>query len=342
MADAGGGASLPKSVHEFWVLGLDRDSGDILWQTKVNEAVPHEGKHSTNSYCSGSPVTDGQHVYAFFGSFGLYCLDMQGQVVWERQLGKMKTRNSFGEGSSPALYEDKLVVIFDHEGDSFLEVMDANSGETVWRVDRSDPSGWTTPQVVKYGERVQVIINATTVRSYDLADGSVIWECGGQTGNPIPVPFIVDDLAICMTGFRTSACYAIPLDSQGDISETDKIVWNTREVGPYVPTGVAYKGTVYATKGSQPVLTALNVKTGDVVIDATRLEGIRTLYASMVAAQDHIYVTGREGTTLVLKQGDTFELVATNELGEPVDATPALAGNQIFLRGASHLYCFEN
>ena len=338
----GSRGSAPKSVNEFWVICLNRADGKEIWKKKVNEAVPHEGTHQTNTFCSGSPVTDGKHVYALFGSWGLYCLDMDGNLVWKRDLGKMRTRNSFGEGVSPALYEDHLVVNWDHEGQSFIEVMDAKTGKTKWKKDRPEKTGWATPRVVKHGDRVQIIVVGPTVKSYDLNDGSIVWQCSGQTGNPIPTPFIFEDLAICMTGFRSSACYAIPLNSEGDISDSDKIAWSTREIGPYVPTGVLYKGTVYATKASTPAMGALNAKTGETVIDVTRLNGIRSLYSSMVAAADHIFITGRGGTTIVLRHGDKLDVASTNDLGEPVDATPALVGNQIFIRGEKNLYCFEN
>lgn len=337
-----GGGKPPTTVNEFYVMCLDRNDGKVVWKTKVNEAVPHEGKHGTNTFCSGSPVTDGQFVYALFGSNGLYCLDMKGNVVWERDFGKMSTRNSFGEGVSPALFEDTLVVVWDHEGQSFIESLSAKTGKTKWKKNRSEPTGWATPRIVKHGDRVQVIVNATKVKSYDLADGSIIWECGGQTGNPIPTPIVMDDIAICMTGFRNSACYAIPLDSKGDISGSDKILWNTRDMGPYVPTAVLYKGLLYGSKASSAVITVLDAKTGKTMVNASRLDGIRTIYSSMVAADDHIFITGRGGRTIVLQHGPKLEIVATNDLGEEVDATPALVDNQILIRGSKNLYCFEN
>jgi len=337
-----GRGSKPTTVQEFWVYCLNRNDGSTAWKKKVNQAVPNEGTHGTNTFCSGSPVTNGEHGYCYFGSYGLYCLDMKGEVVWERDFGDMSTRNSFGEGASPELHNDKLALIWDHEGDSFVEVMNAKTGEKIWRTDRSEPTGWATPRVVDYKGKTQVIVNASTVKSYDMADGKLIWECGGQTGNPIPTPIVSGDNVICMTGFRSSACYAIPLDSQGDISDSEKIVWNSRDIGPYVPTAVLYKGTLYGTKSSQPVLTALDAKTGETVIASSRLDGLQTLYSSLVAANDHIFVTGRSGKTLVLKHGNKLDVVATNDLGEEVDATPALVDNQIMIRGAKHLFCFED
>ena len=338
----GSRGSKPTTVQEFWVLCLNRKDGSVAWKKKVNEAVPNEGTHGTNTYSSASPVTNGEHVYCSFGSNGLYCLDMEGNVVWDRDLGDMQVRASFGEGASPGLYKDKLAIIWDHEGQSFVEVMNAKTGKTIWHKDRSEPTGWATPRIVEHGGKTQVIVNAKTVKSYDLEDGSLIWECGGQTANPIPTPIVSGDNVICMTGWRASACYAIPLDSKGDVTGSDKIVWGSNELGPYVPTGVLYKGNLYGTKTTKAALVAIDADTGDTVIETARLPGLSTLYSSLVAANDHVFVTGRSGKTLVLKAGNKLDVVETNDLGEPVDATPALVDNQIIIRGNKHLFCFED
>ncbi|HMO15760.1 MAG TPA: PQQ-binding-like beta-propeller repeat protein [Pirellulaceae bacterium] len=339
----GGGGAAPRNYHQFVVICLDRNTGEQVWKTVVNEAVPHESGHQTNTFASGSPTTDGTHVWASFNSFGVFCLDMEGNVKWERQLGKMRTRAGFGEGASPTLYNDTLIINWDHEDDSFIEAMDALTGETKWKTARQEATTWSTPLVVEHAGRVQVITNGSTrVRSYDFATGELIWECGGQTGNPIPSPMVLDDMAICMTGFRAQAAVAVPLDSQGDVTNSDKLIWSRKDIGAYVPTGVLYQGVIYATKESQGILTSIDAKTGTTIIPQTRLPGIQTLYASLVAANGHVYVTGRDGTTLVIKHGDKFDVVSTNALGEPVDATPAIVDNQIFIRSHQHLYCFEN
>lgn len=339
----GRGRPAPTNFYEFFVVCIDRENGKQLWKTKVSEDVPHEAGHGTNTFASGSPVTDGEHIWASFNSFGLFCLDMDGNIKWDRQFGKMETVAGFGEGASPALYDGTLVLNWDHQGQSFIEAMDALTGNTKWRKDRDEGTTWSTPLIVKHKGQVQVVTNGSKrVRSYDLSNGDVIWECGGQTGNPIPTPMVIDDMVICMTGFRSNAAFGIPLDSQGDITGTDKIVWSRKDIGPYVPTGVLYQGNIYSTKGGNAVLTSIDAKTGKTVIDQTRLDGIKTLYASLVAANGHVYVTGRNGKTLVLKHGDELNIVATNDLGEEVDATPAIVGNQILIRGHQNLYCFEN
>jgi len=151
--------------HRFDVLALDRATGKTLWRTKVNEQVPREGGHETASLASASPVTDGQHVYAFFGSYGLYCIDRDGRIVWQVDLGDMHTKHGHGEGSSPALHGHTLVVNWDHEGDSFIVAMDKMTGDEVWRRERDEATSWSTPLIVEHEGEPQVIVNATKIRS---------------------------------------------------------------------------------------------------------------------------------------------------------------------------------
>ncbi len=334
----------PSTVHEFHVVCIDRETGNIDWQTKVNEAVPHESGHSTNTFASSSAVTNGEHIYASFGSFGIHCLTMSGDIVWQRDLGDMSTRRQFGEGASPALYENRLVVPWDHEGQSFIETMDAATGEKIWNMERDELTSWATPLIVKHGDRVQVVTNgATRVRSYDLESGEIIWECGGQTGNPIPTPMLLDETAIVMTGFRSNAAFAIPLDSTGDITgQENQIVWHRNDIGPYVATGVLYQGSIYSTKDRPCRVSSISAESGETVFYETRLDGIDSIYASLVAANGYVFITGRNGTTVVLLHGDEMVVSATNEPGEAVDATPAIVDNQIIIRGERNLFCFEN
>lgn len=336
------GQAPPKQLYEFKVYCLDRETGKVVWERSATKAVPHEGLHQTNTYASASPITDGEHLWAFFGSYGLYCYDLDGNEIWQRDLGDMRTRSGFGEGASPALYQETLVVNWDHEGQSFITALDARTGDQNWKVDRDEPTTWVTPLIVEGAGKVQVIVNASNrVRSYDLANGEVIWECGGQVGNPIPTPVTLDGVVYCMTGFRGSALYAIPLDSQGDITDTDKIAWSSNRNTPYVPSPLLYDGCLYFTKGNEAILTVLEAKTGQNVAGPKRLAGISSIYASPVAAKDRIYITGRDGTTLVFQHGDNPQLLATNALDDPIDASPALVGDRIFLRGEKHIYCIR-
>lgn len=329
----------PSTIYEFVVLAYNRHDGQEVWRTVVNETVPHEAGHSTNSHASFSPVTDGKHIFASFGSQGVYCLTMEGDVVWSRDLGKMQTRNAFGEGGSPALHANKLIVPWDHEGPSALIALDARNGETLWSTERDEPSAWATPLIVEVGGKTQIVTNGTTVRSYDFEDGKLLWECGGQVANPIPTPVRVNDFVICMTGYRGNAIYALPFDASGDLTGTDKVRWHRTDAAPYVASPTLYKGRLYFTKSRDGIMSSVDAQTGKVIIPEHRISGIRDIYASPVAAADRIYFTSREGVTTVVKHSDTYEELSVNKLGEAVDASPAISGDQIFIRGAEHLYC---
>ncbi|MBN2088941.1 PQQ-binding-like beta-propeller repeat protein [candidate division KSB1 bacterium] len=175
-------------IHQFVVYSIDRHTGKIQWQTTVRETHPADHTHELGSWASNSPVTDGKHVWAYFGSRGLYCLDLQGKLQWERDLGDLQKSNSFGEGSSPVLYQDKIFIQWDHEGADFLFALDKNSGKDIWKVERDERSSWSTPLIVEFQGKTQLVTSATNrVRSYDPATGKLLWECGGLTGIVIPV-----------------------------------------------------------------------------------------------------------------------------------------------------------
>lgn len=329
----------PTTYHQFVVLCIDRQTGKVRWQQMATETVPHEGHHETHSYAAFSPTTDGKHLYVSFGSRGVYCYDLAGKLVWQRQdLGRMETRYGWGEGNSPVLYRDTLFVNFDHEGQSFFIALDAQTGKTKWKVDRDEVTSWATPLLVEREGKAQLIVNAAKrVRSYEPETGKVLWECGGQTINVIPSPVRVDDMVVCMSGYRGAFAAAIPLSSSGDV--TGKEAWKHEQGTPYVPSPMLADGRLYFTSMNTGMLTCLDAKTGKVVFEKERLPGLMSLYASPVAARDRIYFTGRDGTVVVIKRSDKLEVLATNRLGEGVDASPALVGKELFLRGEKHLYC---
>lgn len=330
----------PANIYKFVVLCLDRVTGEREWQTTVCEDVPHEGRHSTNTYASSSPMTDGERLFVSFGSRGIYCLDLNGKILWKRDLGNMRTRYGWGEATSPVVHGESVIINWDHEDQSFITALDAKSGDTRWKVERDEPSSWATPLVVSYKGRTQVIANGTNrVRSYELADGKLIWECGGQTVNAIPSPVLVDDFVVCMSGYRGSATYAIPLDATGDVTGTDRIMWTHNEGTPYVPSATVVDGRVYFTQRNSAILHCLNVKTGERIFGPERLPGMSNVYASPVAAAGRIYFVGRDGNAVVIEAADSMNVLATSNLDVPIDASPAICGRQLFIRSAKTLYC---
>ncbi len=345
-------ASEPTHYYQFVVMCLDRKTGRTLWQDVATEAVPHEGHHPDGSYASASPSTDGRQVYVSFGSRGVYCYSVDGQKRWSRDLGRMVIFNTFGEGSSPVVRGDSVIVNWDHQGESFVVCLDARTGDTRWKVDRDESSTWATPLVVDVGGRTQVVVHGSSrVRSYDLETGELIWACGGQGPSAIPTPVTDGRNVYAMTGFITNSLYAIPLASTGDITgEDDKVAWKTRKVGtPYVPSPLIDGELLYFTAGNKGLLSCFDAATGEKIVDRQRVEGISNIYASPVGADSRIYLTSREGTTVVfpagkfVQDGDKkeVEIIATNQLDDRFDASAAIAGDELFLRGREHLYCIS-
>lgn len=336
-------AAKPTEIHQFLVTSYNLKTGDKNWETVVKEEVPHEGGHSTNNFASSSPVTDGNYIYSFFGSRGIFCLDMDGKKLWEADLGDQTTRNEFGEGSSAALYKNYLIIQWDHEGESFLAALDAASGDLKWKTIRKERTTWCTPVIAEHNGRAQVITNGRKIRSYDLETGTLIWEAGKLTENPIPTPILYKDFVIATTGFRGAACYAISLDAHGDLDEdSEYIKWTYHHNTPYVPSPVLYKDQLYFLSENKAILTCVDANTGDAIFARSRLNGVDTIYSSIGAADDKIFVTGRNGTTVVLKAGADKEVLATNELGEQIDASPVFVGDRLLLRSDKHLYSLRD
>lgn len=334
----------PTNYHKFIVMSFDRQTGDVLWQDTATEQVPHEAYHRDHGYASASPTTDGEYLYASFGSRGIYCYDMQGHKVWDRDLGDMYVMRYFGEGISPVLYGDSLIVNWDHEGDSFVVCLDAKTGVDKWKVERKTGTTWSTPLVLEHGGKTHVIISGgDRLHSYDLATGKVIWECGRAQAAAIPVPVATDELVFSMTGYPQTSrtLFAIPIDSTGDLTDQDKLAWSRDRGTPYIPSPVLLGETLYYVSSNNGILSSVNASTGDPIIDQKRVTGVRNIYSSPVAAAGRIYLTGRDGKTVVIKDGPELEVIATNELDDRIDASAAIAGDELFLRGKKYLYCIS-
>ena len=328
-------------IQRFVILAIDRSNGQVIWERTTREEQPHEGRHQTGSWASGSAVTDGDVVCAFFGSRGLSCYDMAGTPLWERDFGDMRIRMGFGEGASPTLHEDVLVVKWDHQGQSFIAALDKTTGNELWRTDRDEITSWTTPLVVETSGGTQIVTGATNrVRSYAFETGRLLWEGDGLTLNAIPSPVAGDGFVYLTSGYRGSQLYAVRLaGARGNITGTDAIVWSLERDTPYVPSPLLYDGILYFIKGNSGVLSAYDAKTGQKHYGPQRLPGVSDVYASLVAARNRIYVTSRDGATLVIEAGPEFKVLATNRLDDGFDASPAVVEEEIYLRGQQYLYC---
>jgi outer membrane protein assembly factor BamB len=340
-AHAPRGGLRTRDRYRFIVLAIDRRTGKTIWERTAREEQPHEATHQDNgTYASSSAITDGQRVYAWFESQGMYVYDLNGTLLWSKDLGDKTMRNQFGEGSTPVLSGDRLVIVWDHLGGSFIVSLDAASGRELWRQSRDEIDTWATPLVVEEGGRRQAIVpGMKKIKSYDLANGAVVWESKGTTMNPIPSPVFGDGMVFVTSGFQGNNLKAIRLaGAKGDVTGTDAIVWSLDRDTPYVPSPLLYDGILYLLKTNSGILSAFDAATGKPHYQLQRLEGLPEVFASPVGAGGRVYIAGRDGVTLVLRNGRTYEVLASNKLDDGFDASPALVGDSIYLRGYRNLY----
>jgi len=326
--------------QRFLVTAYDRHDGSVEWQRAAAESVPHEGHHSESGWATASPVTDGERVYAHFGSAGTYAYTVEGDPVWKVDLGDMQSRLGYGEGSSPALWGDTLVINWDHEGDSFVVALDRRTGEELWRRDRpGELTSWSTPAIHEHEGRVHVIVaSGGRTRAYDLRNGEELWSVSGLGMNVIPTPIYNQGILYLASGKRDSPrMLAVDLrGASGDLDGTDAVLWTRDRDTPYVSTPLLYRGQLYFFKHVRSILTSVNAATGETLF-SERLD-LGNVFASPVGAAGRIYLLGREGTALVLRPGPTLEILAENELDDRFDASPVIVGGDLYLRGRRFLY----
>lgn len=331
-------------TFDFRVICLDRGTGRQRWSRTVTTARPHEGTHQTNGFASASPCVDDERVYAHFGSRGLYCLSLDGEPLWDRDFGDMRVRNGFGEGSSPTVHGDVILVPWDHEGPSMLHCLDARTGATRWETPRDEPTGWSTPLVASdRSGNEQVIMNGqTAARGYDLKTGRELWRCAGQTQRPCASAVASGGVVWVGSGFRGAFLGAFDLAGRGDLQGGPAVLWTHTKDTPDVASPLLSDGRIYFYKDKSGLLTCLDAATGKPLWETARVEGINSTYASPIAAAGRVYLSDRRGTIVVIADAPELRVLATNVLGEGVDATPAAAGDALFVRGERHLFCFAD
>jgi outer membrane protein assembly factor BamB len=339
----GGGAGVEE--HRFVVMAIDRLSGKTLWEQTAATATPHEGYHRIyGSFASNNPATDGRHVYAFFGSRGLFAYDMNGKQVWKRDFNqRMKMRLQFGEGAGVVLHEGKLITVFDHLEQGLLAVTDAATGKELWSVPRNEGSSWSTPLVVTHQGKKQVVVTATPkAMAFDLQTGKLEWEVSGLGLNPIPMPVQGGDVVYVMTGFRDPKLMAIRLGRTGNLTGTDAVLWESTRGLSYTPSPVLHDGILYLlTDNGQ--LSALDAKTGEPFYQQQRLPKPYNFKASPIAVNGRLYLASEDEDVVVVKMGRAYEVLATNTLaGQSFIATPVAAAGDLYLRSRTHLFRIAN
>jgi outer membrane protein assembly factor BamB len=337
---AGGGVGAGQE-HRFEVMAIDRATGKTAWQRTAATAVPHEGYHHLyGSFASNAPATDGQRVYAFFGSRGLYVYDLDGRPLWQKDFGlKMQMRLAFGEGSGVVVHDGRVYLQFDHQQEGFVVALNAVDGKEIWRSPRMENSSWSTPLIVEHQGARQLVVTADTkVKAYDVDTGKVVWEVAGLGTNPIPQPVQFKDTVLVMSGYRNPRLMAVRLGRTGDLTGTDAIVWETTRGTSYTASPALHDGRLYVI-ADNGMLNVFDAATGEPHYLQTRLPKPYNFKASPLVVNDRVYLATEEGDVVVVKAGDEFEVLATNTLtDQSFIASPIAVGNVLFLRSRTHLF----
>jgi outer membrane protein assembly factor BamB len=342
----GSGGPPPDAVYRWELVCLDRATGNVLWKQTAAERKPAIPANMGNTFASETPLTDGERVYAYFGTTGLLaCFDLAGKPLWSKDLGAHKMMAGWGTGSSPALADGRLFVQCDNEEKSFLAAFDAKTGNELWRADRDEKSSWGTPFVWRTKGRTEIVALGNRVRSYDPAGGKVLWElaAGGQFNAS---PTADEELLYFGTSgpMSNGPLYAIRAGAAGDLSlksgETSNagVAWYRSGAGPRMASPLLYQGRLYVL--GQGILGCYDAKTGKPAYEKERLPRAKGFTASPWAADGKLFCLDEDGQTFVVQAGPEFKLLGTNKLdSEMFWASPALAGGDLFVRGLDHVYC---
>jgi outer membrane protein assembly factor BamB len=337
----------PEDEHRWMIDCFDFKSGQMRWATELSKGIPKVSRHPKNSFASETPITDGERVYAHFGDLGTYCLNMDGKILWSKEWPLLETRYGYGTGSSPALHEGRLYIVNDNEKQSYMIALDKLTGREIWKVDRDEPTTWSTPYIWRNQQRTEIVkVGTKKVRSYDL-DGKLLWEISGMSLLAIPSPFSYEGLLYVATGYpsdKKRPVYAIRPGAAGDITPADGqssnqyIAWSLPQGGPYVPSSMIYRD-LYYTLWDEGFLTCHDAKSGKEIYGKQRLDPSSTGFTSSPwAYNNRIFCLNEDGETFVIQAGPEFKLLGKNSLDDACLSSPAIANGSLILRTLSHLY----
>jgi outer membrane protein assembly factor BamB len=346
-----GTASEDVTSHKWNLMALDRRTGKILWERTAYEGTPKEKRHIKATYANATPATDGKYVVAFFGSQGLYAYDLDGNLEWKRDLGRLNAGAydspdyEWGTASSPIIYKDLVIVQADQQKDSFVMAVRLKGGAIAWKTTRDELPSWATPTVYTAGATPELVTNAPKfIRGYDPGTGRELWRLGRSSNITAPTPVFDKDLIVVMSGRRPNApIFVLKAGARGDITLPEgattggPVVWTRESAGSYMPTPLIHDGRIYVLK-NQGILTCWDLRTGEQIYEQ-RLPGVTSGFsASPILADGKLYLSSEDGDVFVVRAGPKFEVIATNPMGQPLMATPAIADGLLIVRGERDLF----
>lgn len=346
-----GTASADRSVHRWVVMALDVATGSVVWERTAFEGVPLQKRHIKSTYASSTPATDGRVVVAWFGSMGLYAFDMDGSPLWSQDLGRVDAgaydlpEYEWGTASSPVIWNGLVIVQVDQQGQSFISAFDALTGQRRWRTDRDELPSWGTPTVVDVpGQAPELVTNGSNfIRGYDPLTGRELWRLGGSSKITAPTPVFTDEYTLVASGRHfEQPIFVLRHGARGDITlgprenANQAVVWRRNGRGPYMPTPLILNDRVYVL-ANEGIFDCYDLGTGREIYRRRIPHTGSGFSASPVAADGRIILSSEDGDMFVVTPGE-FSLVATNPMGEPLMATPAIAGGTMYVRGQHHLF----
>ena len=340
------------AVYRWEVQCLDATTGELLWRQVAREGNPPLERHSSNTYASETPITDGERVYAYFGMTGFFCFDMQGEPLWQKDLGNYEMRAGWGTSSSPVLHDGKLFLQIDNQEQSFIVALDAATGEEVWRMDRDEPSHYSTPVVWTNSQRTEIVTCGQRARSYDPATGELLWELDLTGGRSSATPLAIGDRLFIGSELRNRGgdddgggmLFAVKAGAEGDISlgegesSNDFVLWSLEKAGLQMASPVLCEGHLYVLERRSGVLHCVNAETGEMAY-AKRMPGARAFWASPWVYEDRVYCPDDTGNTHIVQGGPEFKVIGKNTIEERIWSTAAIANGALYLRTVDSIYC---
>lgn len=338
----GGNRGKVDDVHRYMVYAVDSVTGKITWEREAARGVPGAARHLKNTFASETPATDGKRLYAVFGNIGIFAYDFDGKLIWKYELKPAETRYGWGTASSPVLHAGRLYLVEDNDESSYLVALDSATGKLIWRVERKDEkSNWSTPYIWEQPGRSPLLVTTGTVknRAYDL-DGKVVWEFGGMSSIVIPTPFSDNGLLYLASGYvgdENRPVFVVKPGAKGTLTD-ENFAWRLPQAGPYNPSPIVYKG-IYYTLLDRGFLTAHDAKTGKEIYGKQRIDPTAAAFTtSPWAADGKLFLLSEDGDTYIVAAGPEYKLIGKNTVDGMCMATPAIAGESLYLRTSTHLY----
>jgi outer membrane protein assembly factor BamB len=335
------------AVYNFEVICLDIDSGQEIWKKAAYHGLPKYKTHRDNNYAPETMVTDGEHVYAYFGMTGVYCFDMNGNLVWEKDLGTYPMQSNWGTSTSPVLHNGVLFMQIDNEEKSFLAALDAKTGNEKWRVDRDEKSNWGTPIIWKNSIRTELVTPGLKTRSYNPETGELLWVIDMGGGRNITSPTADGDMLFAGNEKRRDGgtLFGIKAGAIGDISlkegenSNEFVVWSVPESGIAMASPLVYEGLLYLVDRNRGQISCFEAATGNVVYPGTKMTDAKAFWASPWAFDGKIYCLDEKGNTHIIQAGREFKELGRNKLDDIFWASTAIAKNSYIFRGEKGIYC---